>query len=610
MHLRKMLSNIAEKGSEVWLVASWDVVRQARRPIFFFARFFIAMIISIQFVWLWGAEFGVSSSNPNAVMVSPASVVNKVRGIYTGSMVFLALGIIAFCPLLTVGCIAGDRERNIWYDIVNSPLSGWTILLGKMAGRLATVFSWVLSILPVWAILGLVGGLDPVKVLCGFVLIISYGWFYAAIGLFASTVTSRTRDAMALSTAIIGALVFLPVFIMIIMEEFLRFRSYRWLWQSFFAFNPLFATEYLKMFDSNSGMFFMVDVRLLFCLLTSMGPLLTLISGLILRKASQRLERSGVRTEKTSHRQTQQQRETVDSFVKYDHAQGLAAIWHCPMAIKERKIRSGSRLVRVFVKFVVAMILLCSSYFLIDFGSRAFTEMLTYGYGDQNDFQREIFGIFLMIASGMAHFALVLSISIDTAGRLVSEKESDAWVTLISTPIEPREIFFGKAIGAIWAWRWLYCYILSSWALGVITGAIRPYCLLLTLFVWGVHLSFAVALGLRIGSTSTNYQSMLFKVLTVLGLLQGLVPIVMAGTFTEAAFVLSPSISAGMSMTCHDLNLGSRDEMYLPLFACLQIGIVSITTLVLVRSSLRNFDRRNDRIVADPGRYELKEAGL
>lgn len=598
MFIRDVLQHASEKITEIWLVASWDVVRQARRPTFTISRFMIALIISVQFIWLWGAEFGVSSASEYAPDISPAFVISKIRSIYTGSMVFIGLGVIVFCPLLTVGCVAGDRERKIWYDIVNSPLSGWTILMGKMIGRLATVFSWIIAVLPVWAILGLVGGLDPLIVLCGFILILSYGWFYAAIGLFASTVTTRTRDAMALSTAMIAAIVFLPVMMMLIFEEIMRVRSYRWIWQPCFALNPLFASEFLKTFDRNTGMMLFIHRWLLFGLLASLGPILTAFSGLILRPVSRRLERSGARNEKQSTNKKEIVR-TADAFLKSDYSTGLSALWYSPMAIKERKIRSGSRLVRVFVKLVAFLILILSSYFVVYFGSRAFSEMMTFGLASANDSRRQEFGVFLMIASGLAHFSITLAISIDMAGRLVSEKESDAWLTLISTPFEAREIYIGKAIGAVWTWRWLFVYILISWMIGMVSGAINPIACFLAVIVWSVHIGLALAIGISIGAKSKNYQAMLFKITIIWGFIQILIPTFFAGTFTSSALGMSPSFMAGATFEFLDSRWNSRDERMIMLIGLIQFILACVVSAFLTGRAIQRFDVWNDRIVGN-----------
>ena len=148
------MKNLIEFLHHVLIVAGWDVVRQARRPFFFVSRMALAGVVSIQVIWLWAIYFSMFLDNQDQM---PSTIIYRVESIFGSSLFIMSAGIVLLCPALTAGAIAGDRERKIWYDLMNSPLSGWSIVLGKMCGRLATVFAWILVVLPVWAILGLVG---------------------------------------------------------------------------------------------------------------------------------------------------------------------------------------------------------------------------------------------------------------------------------------------------------------------------------------------------------------------------------------------------------------------------------------------------------------------
>lgn len=601
MHLRKILLNIAEKMAEVWLVASWDVVRQVRRPVFFLSRLAFALVISGQFLWLWSSRFGTDLIDDNIIQ-NPTVIISSVRSIYTGSMVFLSLGIIFFCPMLTVGCVAGDRERKIWYDLVNSPLSGWSILMGKMAGRLATVFSWVISILPVWAILGLVGGLDPMLVLSGFVLMIAYGWFYAAIGLFASTVTSRIRDAIGLSVAITVAVLGIPLMMMVVTDSFVRTRQYDWIVEAGFALNPVFTAEFQKVFYRNAGGSFWLDPRLIVLIIASLGPLLTLFSGLILRPVSLRMERAESRSERTKERRKRSRNKEIDAFAKSDDVQGFRAIWYSPMAIKERKVRVGSRLVGRFVKLVFFVAVSFAGLFVLQFGAYAFQEMLAFGIYSSGHDRREEFAALIMTISGISHLALMQSLTIDTAGRLISEKESDTWLTLISTPIGAAEVCFGKAIGALWSWRLLVVFILICWTLGILCGALNPILVFLGMFVWMVHIGLALALGLRFGANSRNFQSMLFKSITFWVTIQFLVPFILLSIFDELGLGFSPAIVAAITMNSFSLAGNTGDVIRL--FGIIQVLILLFVMLRQVQQCITEFDKMNDRIVENSGSHK------
>ena len=54
------------------------------------------------------------------------------------------------------------------------------------------------------------------------------------------------------------------------------------------------------------------------------------------------------------------------------------------------------------------------------------------------------------------------------AGSITSEKERDCWVSLISTPLEAREIVLAKIAGNLWAIRGVFIILLLLWGLAVV----------------------------------------------------------------------------------------------------------------------------------------------
>lgn len=572
--------------NHVLIVAGWDVVRQARRPFFFVSRMALAGLVSLQVIWLWAIYFSQSQGSEDQM---PSTIIYRVQSIFGSSLFMMSVGIILLCPALTAGAIAGDRERKIWYDLMNSPLSGWSIVLGKMCGRLATVFAWILVVLPVWAILGLVGGLDPELVLFSFMTLFFYGWLYAAIGLFASVITSRTRDALGLATSIVILLLIAPA-----VGEFPKeltdsraILSITDFTHSLVIFNPFITTP----FGPNGKMSH--EYPVIFTIILS-GPILTWICGILLRPVSQHLENKTVqKTGQIKDHVNDLQRK--DAYHKSDRNYKYIQFLYSPLAIKERSVRSGSRLGRFMKNLVVLLVLSVGGYYLLIGFLDAIQETNQYGINSSSRLERDQFRIVVCIISGTAHCVLMYAFMIGVSSRILSEKESDTWLTLLSTPVEASEILSSKAIATVWDWRLSIAFVLISWLLASISIAINPIFILITAIIWSVQLVFFLILGLRFGMTSKSFQSAALKSIGTWILLQIMIPL-------ACLFILGlDDIMASIQPTFFAITLLIFADNSKPvnttfiLTGLIIMLIMTFSSLMIYKSLCLNFNKLTDR---------------
>lgn len=603
---------------DVFLVASWDVVRQARRPTFFAARLLIALVVSFQFIYMWSNSLNsINQGNLNGFAgFNYNQIIYAVRSIYMGSLSVLAVAVIVLCPILTVGTVAGDRERKIWYDLVNSPLSGWSILMGKMVGRLATVFGWVLAVLPVWAILGLVGGLDPATVLKGFIATLMYGWFYSAIGLLASVLCNRTRDAVGLATGLVLLVLFSPALYYFFYYIFFDFSNLPVTSQSLgmllYLLNP-FATITMFGLSGTPGLggFFARDWMLV-GFISLLGPGLTLFSGLILRPVSQRLEGKTGRKNQSNKSFVNDidgagydSRPARDLFSRADTQGLLSRTFYSPIAIKERKVRGNSRLTRIIKNMILMIGLFFASYFLVTMGLEAFAELSQYGFTSSQRSRRNEFSVMIMSVSGVLNVVLLYSLTIDTAGRLTAEKESDSWLTLLSTPVDPFEILIGKGLASLWSWRIPLGFLLVCWAAGLLTNAIYPLSFALTIFVWLLQVSFAISMGIYFGSRCKSFQAVAFRAVMLWLSLQMIVPIMLSAMARDSGFFgIMPAFVAVGSLSIEELfktNINRGDNLTaMFLLGVIQLMVMALTSATLFLQCLNSFDRWNNRTLLAP----------
>src|SRR5262245_25188135 len=96
-----------------------------------------------------------------------ASVSQLTEGLLAGLFVLQFILAVALAPQWSADAIAGEKERRTLPFLLATPLDSRTIVLGKLAARLAQVAMVLLAGVPVLCALQFFGGLDPALVLFG-----------------------------------------------------------------------------------------------------------------------------------------------------------------------------------------------------------------------------------------------------------------------------------------------------------------------------------------------------------------------------------------------------------------------------------------------------------
>src|SRR4051794_30923403 len=117
-------------------------------------------------------------------------------------LIIAAVALIEVCvltPALTAGSIAGEKERQTYDLLISSLLSPWQIVWGKLASALAFALLLILSVVPVMSLAFLFGGVSLAEVLIALVGLLATAFFYAAVGLFWSSVMRSSLGATSFS---------------------------------------------------------------------------------------------------------------------------------------------------------------------------------------------------------------------------------------------------------------------------------------------------------------------------------------------------------------------------------------------------------------------------
>jgi len=126
-----------------------------------------------------------------------------------GSMLFLTLFII---PMLTMGLFAQERASGTMELLMTRPVRDWEVVIGKFLATVSLFASVIIVSLSYPVILEVVAKVDWAMILTGYFGLLLAGAAFAALGVFASSVTSNQIAAaiiavfMLLFLWLIGAL--------------------------------------------------------------------------------------------------------------------------------------------------------------------------------------------------------------------------------------------------------------------------------------------------------------------------------------------------------------------------------------------------------------------
>ena len=112
--------------------------------------------------------------------------------------------ILFMIPVLTASSIAGERERQTLDVMLTTPISPFSIVLGKVFTAMAQVLMYVVSSVPIMSLAFIIGGMSWSYIL-GFIAMVVYASFYVgAIGVYCSAKRKKTITSVISSFIIIA----------------------------------------------------------------------------------------------------------------------------------------------------------------------------------------------------------------------------------------------------------------------------------------------------------------------------------------------------------------------------------------------------------------------
>lgn len=157
------------------------------------AGFVLILLIGMAMVWITHKPDVWTPTGPMPTYRQMAVIGEKFFYALTGIQIALVL---LAAPAATAGAICMDRARGSLLHMMVTDLSDAEIVLGKLAARLAPVFGLIACAVPVAFLAGLLGGIDFIALLGGFVVTAALAVFGCALALTISVWAGRTADVL------------------------------------------------------------------------------------------------------------------------------------------------------------------------------------------------------------------------------------------------------------------------------------------------------------------------------------------------------------------------------------------------------------------------------
>lgn len=404
------------------------------------------------------------------------------------------VAIFLLVPGLVAGSIAEEDRRGTMRDLLGTPLSGGSIVLGKLAVRLVQVGAAMAIGLPVVVPLALLGALDLAVVARAYAMLIALAAFIGSLAMLVAVVVRRPRPAILWAYLVVVGWLLLPAWsaalagrpgwpfpwLLAVVEAIQQSHPFE-------AARNLWLVAFFGLRDpTNLGWAWAGLSRALpraVGLQLAGSAIFLLLASLLLRP--RRLEAWGHRGRETIAR----------SWPAVDEDD--------PMLWKETQAhaRLSRRVARVAVILLVAFV----AWPLLGPAADAFREWRASRWdGLAADGRRYHLNEALRnLGAGLYLLGLVAATAM-AATSVTGERERGTWTSLAMTRVDGREVVRAKVAGALWAVRGLLVPFAVIWGIGLATGSVHPIGVLASAAGLVALLGYGAALGVLSSMTSPN----------------------------------------------------------------------------------------------------------
>ena len=428
--------------------------------------------------------------------------------------VFSATAMAALGPVLTCTSISAERLGKTLHVLLMTPITTWQIISGKLFSRLLVALTLFGLSLPALALVRLLGGVELGQMLGIVCLCVATVMASASIGLLFSTFMNRAYAAILLSYGVMLLLYAFVPFVLYFGFE-LSGGGYAWVyeWTSWMT-----CAIMLAMPSGTPGV-----ADWLPCVLVHLGLSAALVaaSALVLRRtsrragdrgagpsaaaAAQRNESTATQPDGSDSQAAESPASAVTPAVLPSRAPAAAAaareVSDRPVLWRETRRPLMAKPWQSFVGAASTVVLLLVTYIVLAGDHLLDEEWGQAGYA-------WVFNLVVWLLTA------VLS-----ATAIATEKESDTWTLLLTTPLKGRAIVWGKVMGLYKRLMWPGALIAAHFLGFTLFGVIRWPAFFVALWVIFSFNSIWVATGVYL---SLRVRKVTFAVIVNLLLAVGI----------------------------------------------------------------------------------------
>jgi ABC-type transport system involved in multi-copper enzyme maturation permease subunit len=493
----------------------YDLFRSSRRVRHVILRTAYAGFLFFLVVWIYLTSWNGQSFH-DLLVPSDQQLSRLASTCFTTYLMVQFFVVALLTPAYVAGAIVEEKERKTLPFILATDLDDREIVLGKLAARLLHIVMFLLAGLPILSFLLMFGGIDPSLLLAGFVTtgvtVLSLG----ALSIWNSVVLGRVRDAM-LATYGIAAAYLLLSGVLASLQTSLGWSTFPSTdtWDS-----PFTLGNVIDAFASGNVF---IAMQTLQAALSSGGPAVVaellrdyvlfhgLVAGVLALGAVSRLRRVALTEDAAG---TQRHRLWTRLF-------GRPVVGAQPIIWREVFAEAGTRrrwLGRIAVAIVVFLSFLPVGFI---FYYLFFDTQWTAGPGGISNptALEETLSLsmnwWVRIVGTAVATLLLLHVAIRAAGSVSGERDRQTLDSLLTTPLEVREILYGKWLGSILGQRWAWIWLAAIYVLAALTGGVNVLALPLVLGTWLVLAAFFAVLGLWFSVVcTTTLRAIIWTVVT------------------------------------------------------------------------------------------------
>ena len=135
-------------------------------------------------------------------LMSVEAMAQAASGAFFTVVIFELIGVLLVAPAATAGAICLDKSRGALAHVFVTDLSNREIIVGKLAARLLPVGELIIGTLPVLALVGLLGGIDPISLAAVGMVSISLAVLGCSFALMLSVWASRPHEVLSVVFAV------------------------------------------------------------------------------------------------------------------------------------------------------------------------------------------------------------------------------------------------------------------------------------------------------------------------------------------------------------------------------------------------------------------------